>query len=92
MSDDVVVEGEFTVRGALGLHARPAGRFVAIAGKYACEVLVARDDEWVNGGSVLSILSLAAGPGTALRIRAVGVDAAEAVRELGALLEAPDPA
>lgn len=91
MSDENVVEGEFTVRGELGLHARPAGRFVTIAGKYACEVLVGRGDEWVNGCSVLSILSLAAGPGTALRIRAVGVDAADAVRELGALIESVEP-
>jgi len=91
VSDETVVEGEFTVRAALGLHARPAGRFVQLATKYACEIQVGRGDEWVNGSSVLSILSLAAGPGTALRIRAVGVDAADAVRDLGALLEESDP-
>ena len=40
-------------------------------------------------GSVLSILSLAAAPGTVLRIRAVGTDAEEAVAALGAILESP---
>jgi len=87
MSD--TVEAEFVVRNELGLHARPAGRFAALAGRFCSEVEVARGDEWVSGRSVLSLLSLAASPGTRLRIRAVGDDAAEAVEALGRLLEAP---
>ncbi len=88
MSDGEVIEGRFTVQGDLGLHARPAGRFVTLAGRFKSEVSVARDDddEWVSGRSVLSILSLAAARGTCLRIRAEGVDAAEAVARLGNLL------
>ena len=89
------VEGEFTVRSSLGLHARPAGRFVALVADFESEISVGKGDEWVNGGSVLSILSLAASEGTVLRIRAVGEDAALAVEKLGALLElkeaAPSP-
>ena len=87
MSDDQVFEEEFTISSELGLHARPAGRFVALAGRFTSEISVGRGDEWVNGCSVLSILSLAAGPGTALRVRAHGADAAQAVRELGVLIE-----
>ena len=52
------------------------------------EIQVARDGEWVSGLSVLSLLSLAAGQGTRLRVRAVGEDAEEAVEQLGRLLEA----
>jgi phosphocarrier protein len=84
------VEQEFTVSSELGLHARPAGRFVTLAGRFQSEISVGRGGEWVNGTSVLSILSLAAGPGTALRVRARGADAEQAVRELGALLESLD--
>lgn len=80
-------EREFVVRSELGLHARPAGRFVALAGRFTSEIEVARDGEWVSGLSVLSLLSLAAGQGTRLRIRAVGEDAEEAVEQLGRLLE-----
>jgi phosphocarrier protein len=92
LSDERIVEGRFTVQGELGLHARPAGRFVTVAGRFQSEISVARDDEeeWVSGRSVLSILSLAAGNGTSLRIRAEGVDAAEAVATLGQLLVAPE--
>ncbi len=81
------VEREFTVRSELGLHARPAGRFVSLAGRFRAEVSVARGEEWVSGRSVLSLLSLAAGPGTKLRVRAVGDDAEDAVAALGLLLE-----
>jgi len=87
MSAATPIEREFTVRSELGLHARPAGRFVTLAGRYRAEVSVARGDEWVSGRSVLSLLSLAAGPGTRLRIRAVGEDAEAAIVALGQLLE-----
>ena len=80
----------FRVGHELGLHARPAGRFVTLAGKFKAEVFVARGDEWVSGTSVLSLLSLAAAFGTELRIRAVGADAERAVQELGRLLERPE--
>ncbi len=84
-------EAKFTVLGELGLHARPAGRFVSLAGRFESEISVAREDdeEWVSGRSVLSILSLAASQGTILRLRADGPDAEEAVQALGALLAEP---
>ena len=80
-------EGEFVVGSELGLHARPAGRFAALAGRYESEIEVGLGDEWVDACSVLSLLSLAAGRGTRLRLRAVGPDAQEAVAVLGAVLQ-----
>jgi phosphocarrier protein len=88
VSDGPPVEREFMVQSELGLHARPAGLFVAAAGRFRSEVQVGRGSEWVSGRSVLSILSLAAAKGTRLRIRAVGPDAELAVETLGRLLEA----
>ncbi|MEE3327307.1 MAG: HPr family phosphocarrier protein [Myxococcota bacterium] len=90
MSTEERAEGDFTVQSELGLHARPAGRFVAVAGRFQSEVEVSRGEEWVSGTSVLSILSLAAAQGTVIKIKAVGVDAQRAVEELGALIEAVD--
>jgi len=88
---DGEVEAEFVVGSPLGLHARPAGRFVSLAGRFHSEVQVTRDnDGWVSGRSVLSLLSLAAAQGTKLRIRAVGEDAHAAVAALGRLIESSD--
>ena len=84
------IEREFAIRNELGLHARPAGRFVALASRFTSEIAVSRDGEWVDWRSVLSLLSLAAGTGSSLRIRATGADAAEAVEALGELLEASE--
>ena len=39
-------EAEFEVRSELGLHARPAGRFVAVAGGFEAEIQVGRGGEW----------------------------------------------
>ena len=82
-----VCERQFTVTAELGLHARPAGRFAQLAGRYLSDVTLSRGGEWVSGRSVLSILSLAAAAGTVLRVRAVGEDAEAAVLALGELLE-----
>ena len=89
MSDSTHHECEFIVVSTLGLHARPAGQFVSVAGRFKSKISVGRGDEWVDGRSVLSLLSLAAGNGTKLRIRAEGVDAVAAVKTLGQLLENP---
>ena len=83
-------EGEFVVRSALGLHARPAGRFAALATSFESEITVGKGEEWVNGSSVLSLLSLAAAEGIVLTIRAVGDDADRAVKELGELIESEE--
>jgi len=85
-----MAEREVAVASELGLHARPAGEFVVMAGRFEAEVTVTRGSEWVSGRSVLSLLSLAASQGTLLRIRAQGPDAEKAVEALGALLERVD--
>ena len=90
MSGDGRCERVFTVHAELGLHARPAGIFVMTAKRFAAQIEVARvegGDDWVDGRSILSLLSLAAGRGTRLRVRAEGEDAADAVEALGRLLE-----
>ena len=84
------VEREFAISRELGLHARPAGQFVSLASRFRSEISVGQGDEWVDGRSVLSLLSLAAASGSALRIRATGPDAAEAVEALGRLIENPE--
>ena len=89
MSDANVCEAEFTVRSELGLHARPAGQFVVLASRFASEISVGRGGEWVDGRSVLSLLSLAASQGTKLRLRAEGEDGEAALAALGALLTRP---
>ena len=69
-----------------GLHARPADAFVKLARKFSCKVEVIKDNERVDGKSILAILTLAAVEGTRLVIEAAGQDALAAVDALEALI------
>ena len=81
------MEKEVTIINRLGLHARPAAMFVRIASRHRCEIWVAKEDEEINGKSIMGLMMLAAGQGSKLRIRAEGPDAAEAIREIEELIQ-----
>jgi phosphocarrier protein len=70
----------------LGLHARAATKFVQLAAKYPCEVTVEKDDQNVNGKSIMGVLMLVASKGTFIVIRASGAQAQECVAALAALV------
>ncbi|MEE8449185.1 MAG: HPr family phosphocarrier protein [Thermodesulfobacteriota bacterium] len=75
------------LKNKLGMHARAAALFVKAASKYRAEIKVARDDQKVNGKSIMGILTLAAPQGTPLTIWANGDDADQALEELSCLIE-----
>jgi phosphocarrier protein len=78
---------ELTVSNKLGIHARPAAMFVKTANRFACDILVEKDGETVNGKSIMGLMMLAAGPGSKLTVRADGPDATQAISELENLLK-----
>ena len=82
-----MIERAVVIRNRLGLHARAAAKFVHLAARYTARVRVTRDGRTVDGKSIMGILLLAAGHGTAIAIDADGPDEAEAVEALAALVE-----
>lgn len=78
---------EFTIVNKLGMHARPAAQFVKRASKYACSIWVEKDDEQVNGKSIMGLMMLAAGHGAKIIITTEGADAEAAIQELGSLIQ-----
>ena len=78
---------EMIVQNKLGIHARPAAMFVKTAGRFGCSVFVEKDDEKVNGKSIMGLMMLAAGPGSKIRVEAEGADAAQALHELESLVK-----
>ena len=70
-----------------GLHARPADLFVKLANRFEAEIEVVKDEQRVDGKSILDILTLGAGQGSQLVIEAVGGDAEEALDALAALID-----
>jgi phosphocarrier protein len=69
-----------------GLHARPAHEFVKLASQFQAKIELVKGHERVDGKSILALLTLAAGPGTELRIEAEGGDAETALEALAELL------
>ncbi len=81
-------ELDVTVANRLGLHARPAAALVRRANTFKSDVMLVKDGEEVNCKSVLSLMMLAAGEGTRLRILAMGAeDAEDAVRAIAGMFE-----
>lgn len=76
------IEKEITIKNAQGLHARPAAIFVQIAARFNSKISVKKDNEKVNGKSIMGILMLAAQRNSRITIAAEGDDAEEAVNEL----------
>jgi phosphocarrier protein len=74
-----------TVNNKMGIHARPAAMIVRITNKYKADVLVERDEEQVNGKSIMGLMMLAAGRGSALKFLVTGADGPSMLAELEAL-------
>jgi phosphocarrier protein len=80
-SKDLVIENRN------GLHARPAALFVKTASRFRAEVWVEKDEERVNGKSIMGLMMLAAGKGSVLKVTAEGEDADSVIAELESLLK-----
>ena len=76
---------ELVVQNKMGIHARPAAMIVRITNKFKADVFVEKDEEQVNGKSIMGLMMLAAGKGSKVKFLAKGDDALLMLNELEAL-------
>lgn len=76
-----------TIVNKLGIHARPAAMIVKLANQFKCDIFVEKDNEKVNGKSIMGIMMLAAAKGTKITVTAIGEDAETALDEFEKLFE-----
>ncbi|MDP2137719.1 MAG: HPr family phosphocarrier protein [Candidatus Didemnitutus sp.] len=76
---------ELLVQNKMGIHARPAAMIVRVTNKFKAEVFVEKDDEQVNGKSIMGLMMLAAARGSKIKFIATGDDAEGMLTELEAL-------
>ncbi len=80
-----------TIASRVGLHARPAGIFVAAVRKAGVPVTIAMEDDpaddAMDASSILSLMSLGAANGDVVVLRAEGDGADEALQSLVEILE-----
>ncbi len=77
---------ELRITDAVGLHARPAARFVKAAAGFVSSVTVTHEHRTADAKSLLEILQLEAGNGAQIVIEATGDDEEEALRVLSGML------
>ncbi|MDL1958298.1 MAG: HPr family phosphocarrier protein [Deltaproteobacteria bacterium] len=86
-SEIMECEATVTILNRLGLHARAASRFAQKANEFNADVWLVKDGEKVDGKNILEVLTFACPHGSVLTVRAVGLDANQAVRDLKILVE-----
>jgi len=82
-----MIQRQMTIVNNLGLHARAASKLVNCASSFAAEIWVKRGEREINGKSIMGVLTLAAGKGTVLEIRAEGTDEKQAMDTIQDLIE-----
>ena len=74
-----------TINNALGLHARPAARFVSIASTFDAAIQVRKGQKLANAKSINQVATLGARQGDEIEVSASGPDAVEALSAIEAL-------
>ena len=82
-----MIERTVTIRNRAGMHARPAALLVKTATSFKSQVFIDKDNERVNGKSIMGVITLGATYNTTLLIIADGPDEAEAVDAIEKLFE-----
>ena len=80
-------ERTLTVQNKMGIHARPAAMIVRITNRFKSEVYFEKDEEQVNGKSIMGLMMLAAGRGSKIKVTAQGADAGDLLKDLEELFE-----
>ncbi|MGB7534212.1 MAG: HPr family phosphocarrier protein [Azonexus sp.] len=70
----------------LGLHARASAKLTQLAGKYPCEVWMAKGPRRINAKSIMGVMMLAAGKGSKVIIETDGPDEQAAMDALLVLI------
>jgi phosphocarrier protein HPr len=81
-------ERRFVISNRLGLHARAAVQFVRTADQFRSDIWVAVNGKYVNGRSIMGLLTLAASQRASLVVTCEGEDAGPAMEAVAAIIEA----
>lgn len=80
------VTRSLTIVNRLGLHARAAGELVKVTAKFQSDIKVSKDDQTVDGKSILGLMMLAAAQGSQVEVVVAGDDADSAMEAIADLV------
>ena len=81
-----MIKTSINISNKLGLHARASAKLTKLAGSFESEVFMSRNARRVNAKSIMGVMMLAAGIGTAVELEVDGADEETAMAALIALI------
>ncbi len=78
----------YTITDELGIHARPAGLFVKLAGGFQSNITVAKDGKEANAKRIMALMGLSATKGAEITVTVEGPDEEEAAQAVEDFLKA----
>lgn len=82
-----MIKKSLQIKNKLGLHARAAALFVQTTNKFSSEIFVEKDNQRVNGKSIMGIMALGVSKDSEITIIADGPDEEDAINTLIKLIE-----
>ena len=82
-----MIRSKIKIANKLGLHARAAAKFAKCASQFSSIVEIGNKERMVDGKSIISVMTLAAGRGTILQLSITGSDEEAANLELTELVK-----
>lgn len=82
-----MIERMVTIKNRAGIHARPAALLVQTASKFKSKIYIEKEQDRINGKSIMGIITLGAGYDTSLKLIVEGDDEAAAVEALVRLFD-----
>jgi len=70
----------------LGMHARAAAQFVQLASSFSSHIEIEKDNQRVNGKSIMGVMMLAASKGNKVTLHANGDDEHDSILKLEELI------
>ena len=77
-----MIRSKIKIVNKLGLHARAAAKFAKCASRFSSTIEIGNEERIVDGKSIMSVMTLAAGRGTMLQLTITGSDEEAANSEL----------
>jgi len=80
-------EVKYVLKDPMGIHARPAGQLVRMAGKCKCDIQIGSPAKMVNAKRIIGVMALTLKQGDEITMTFSGEDEEEAALTIGKFLE-----
>ena len=81
-----MLESKIVIINRLGLHARAAAKLAQCANQFSSDIKISKNAQTADGKSIMSVMMLAAGKGTVLKLVIIGDDENQANHALTKLI------